>query len=66
MTDAELLEIVRTGIRTVVEKGQSVTILNRTYERADLDALRKLEKEISSRVNTTARGGARVRRIVPL
>jgi hypothetical protein len=39
MTDAELLEKVRTGIATVIDKGQSVTILGRTYTRPSLDAI---------------------------
>lgn len=50
-TDAELLQLVKAAIATVVVTGQSYTIRGRVFMRADLDDLYALRLKLEAQIN---------------
>ena len=63
-TTAERLEEVQTAISVVLNSFQSYTISGRSFTRADLETLRKMERELQAdlaREQAASRGGARAR-----
>lgn len=64
-TYTEQLESVQAAIETIELRGQTVTINNRTLDRADLPALYKREARLRAFIDRQARGGIRVMNVVP-
>jgi hypothetical protein len=61
MTNAELLVEIDNAIQAVTQRGQSYTIDNRSYQRADLNTLYSMRKETIAAVARDDRGGVRTR-----
>jgi hypothetical protein len=58
---------VRTAIDTVlIGPGQSYTMAGRSFTKADLATLRRMESDLLARVNRLSRGGLRIQRAYPL
>lgn len=55
-SDEELLKLIRQAIAEVTFYGQSNIVRGRTYTRADLAELRKLEGDLTARVNSASTG----------
>lgn len=53
-TDAEMLLLVRAAIVQIMVTGQSYTIGTRSFTRASLTELRKLESDIQNRIDVSA------------
>lgn len=63
----EQLTNVRSAINQILTgPGQSHSVLGRTFQKADLAELRRMEKDLVARIGRLARGGVRVQRIIPL
>ena len=65
-TTQALLDAAKTAELAILQRGQSVTVLSRTYTRADLGELRELIRELETKVARETRGGMRMRQGVPL
>lgn len=57
---------VRAAIDTVLTSNQSVSVLGRTWTRAELSDLRAMERDLIARVGRLERGGVKIQRVVPL
>jgi hypothetical protein len=53
-TDAELLKAVRYAIAQVLVGGQSITLMGRTFTRADLTELQKIAEVLQEKVDQAA------------
>lgn len=65
VTNSEMLAKVDGAIDAILTGSQSMTVLGRTYTRANLDELWAMRKELTSAVTAEARGGSTVRLVVP-
>jgi len=59
LTTQSLLESVETAITTIMTSGQSYSIGERRYTRADLAELRKMRNELKSQYETENNGPTR-------
>lgn len=57
---------VRTAICGVLSIGQSHSVAGRTFTKADLRELRRMESDLLTRISRLQRGGIRVQRVYPL
>ncbi len=64
MTDEEELQLCNAALRTLYEGGQSVSVLGRSFTRADYSDLIKRRDELDRRIKAKARGGIRMQRMV--
>lgn len=64
MTDAEELTLVNTAITEILEGGQSLSVLGRSYQRAELPTLLKRRDELTARIARSTRGGIKTQRMV--
>ena len=55
-TDQDLLDLVRQAIATILATGQSYTIRNRTFTRADITELTNIETKLQLRVTRATKG----------
>lgn len=55
-TDAELLALLREGVALIAATGQSYQIAGRTYNAANLPAMRDTIDWLESRISSTANG----------
>jgi len=65
-TYAEQLEEVQAAIRAVQTRGQSYTIKDRSFTRANLRELYEREKYLRTMAGREERGGARIRYGTPV
>lgn len=65
-TAAEQLEEIQTAISRILTHGQAFEVNGRVYRRADLATLYKQEERLKALVAREARGGIKVRRVVPV
>ncbi|HET7552189.1 MAG TPA: hypothetical protein VFK04_12935 [Gemmatimonadaceae bacterium] len=64
-TAAERLVTIDAAIDSILVKGQSFTIGDMTFTRADLAQLWRMRKELQAEAGRSTRGGMRVRQIIP-
>lgn len=64
VTDEEELELTNGALRTLLEGGQSVSILGRTFVRAQYQQLVARRDELERRIKAKKRGGIRLQRMV--
>ncbi len=64
-TAAERLATVDAAIDKILTKGQSFTVGDITYTRADLPQLWRMRRDLQAETTRTGRGGIRVRQIIP-
>lgn len=64
-TNEELLDEVETALSSLLSGTSSVRVGQREFNRQSLDQLWKMRDRLLGRINRGARGGMRVRQIVP-
>lgn len=64
VTDEEELELTNAALRTLLQGGQSVTLLGRTFVRAQYRQLVERRDELERRIKAKARGGIRLQRMI--
>lgn len=64
VTDEEELELTNDALRTLLQGGQSVSILGRTFVRAQYQQLVARRDELARRIKAKQRGGIRLQRMV--
>ncbi len=64
VTDAEELALINTALTSLLEGGQAVSVLGRSWSIADYDKLTKRRDELTARIARTTRGGIKLQRAV--
>lgn len=60
-----MLAKVSAAIDSILSGSQSMSVLGRTYTRADLAELWRMHKELTATIASEGRGGSRVTLVVP-